>query len=90
MTCGKPHAMPCSEVLEQVYVYLDGELGAEEIARIRQHLDECAPCLEEYGLDQMVKALVHRCCGKDHAPEILRERILARIREVRIELQSQE
>jgi mycothiol system anti-sigma-R factor len=86
VSCGQPHAVPCSEVLEQVYVYLDGELGAEEIARIRQHLDECAPCLEEYGLDQLVKSLVARCCGHDHAPDALRRKILARIREIRVEL----
>ena len=25
MSCGKPHETPCSEVLERVYSYLDGE-----------------------------------------------------------------
>ena len=36
---------------------------------IRHHLDECAPCLREYGIEQEVKALVARCCGNETAPE---------------------
>ena len=45
MSCGKPHETPCTEVLERVYGYLDGELGDMDCAKIRQHLDECGPCL---------------------------------------------
>jgi hypothetical protein len=41
-------------------------------------------------LDQAVKALVARSCGCDHAPEALRARVLARIREVRIEITERE
>jgi len=26
MSCGKPHDVPCSEVLARVYSYLDGEI----------------------------------------------------------------
>ena len=85
MSCGDPHETPCSEVLEQVYLYLDGE--AEEHARdhVRIHLDECAPCLRKYGLEQAVKALVARSCA-EQAPVDLRERVLVRIRQVRIEI----
>jgi mycothiol system anti-sigma-R factor len=73
-------------VLEQVYVYLDGEIGPDECAKIREHLDECGPCLRQYGLDQAVKALVARSCGCDLAPDALRNKVLARIREVRVEI----
>jgi hypothetical protein len=37
-----------------------------------------------------VKKIVHRSCGDEHAPDALRERILARITEVRLEINSQE
>lgn len=90
MSCGHPHETPCSEILEQVYLYLDGEAGQEEQARIREHLDDCEPCLRQYGLDQAVKALVARTCGCDHAPQELRTRVLARIREVQIEISQVE
>jgi mycothiol system anti-sigma-R factor len=90
MSCGNPHETPCDEVLEQVYVYLDGEIGPDDCAKIREHLDECGPCLRQYGLDQAVKALVARSCGCDLAPEELRAKVLTRIREVRVEISQLE
>ena len=86
MSCGDPHEVDCRDVLEQVYLYLDGEMPEEECAKIRQHLDECAPCLREFGLDQEVKALVARSCGCDVVPEGLRERVMLRLQTVRVEI----
>jgi anti-sigma factor (TIGR02949 family) len=88
MSCGKPHATDCSEVLQRVFEYLDGEMGPEDTHRIKVHLDECTPCLSEYDLDVAIKALVRRSMATEHAPERLRSRILVRITEVRLELGS--
>jgi mycothiol system anti-sigma-R factor len=90
MSCGQPHEMDCLEVIEQVYIYLDGECGEADRARIREHLDECGPCLREFGIEQEVKALVARCCGSDAAPDGLRERVLVRLQQVRVEISSVE
>ena len=90
MSCGKHHDTPCADVLDRVYAYLDGEIDLAECAKIRQHLEECAPCLEEYDLDSAIKALVARTCGCDVASEDLRGKVLARIRAVRIEITSAE
>ena len=90
MSCGNPHATPCSDVLDLVYEFLDGEVDDEMRGRIAQHLDECGPCLQQYGLEQAVKALVHRSCGCDVAPERLRVQIVARIRQVSITYYSRE
>jgi mycothiol system anti-sigma-R factor len=87
MSCGNPHETSCTEVLDQVYSYLDGELDELDCAKIRQHLDECGPCLQEYGLDEAVKKLVHKKCGCDAAPAALRDKILVRIREVRASIE---
>jgi mycothiol system anti-sigma-R factor len=86
--CG-PGADDCLEVIQDVYLYLDGELAAESHTRIREHLDDCSPCLRKYGLEQDVKALVARCCGNDPAPDSLREKVLARLRVVRAEFGAQ-
>jgi mycothiol system anti-sigma-R factor len=86
MSCGDPHETDCSEVLDRVYEYLDGELDAFAVGKISQHLDECAPCLSEYDLDVVLKQLVRRTCGGDCAPEELRTRIMLTIREVRVQL----
>jgi mycothiol system anti-sigma-R factor len=90
MSCGKPHDVPCSEVLERLYTYLDGEIEDQSYAQIRQHLDECGPCLREYGLEEAVKRLVHKCCGAEPAPSELRVKVMTRIRAVRAELEIAE
>ena len=84
MSCGKPHEQDCSEVLSLVYGFLDGEIDEAMRARIANHLDECGPCLKQFGLEQAVKALVHRSCACQPAPESLRVQIVTRIRQVSI------
>jgi mycothiol system anti-sigma-R factor len=86
MSCGNPHETDCSEVLQVVYTFLDGELGDDDKHKIREHLDECSPCLRQFGIEQEVKQLVARCCGDDRAPETLRLRIVTRIQQVQVEL----
>ena len=78
----------CSEVIEQVYLYLDGEMDDATRAKVRVHLDECSPCLRQFGIEQDVKALVARCCGGDAAPAALKSQILARLQQARVELTS--
>ncbi|MDH4353300.1 MAG: mycothiol system anti-sigma-R factor [Actinomycetota bacterium] len=85
MSCGEPHDTDCSEVIEAVYLYLDGELEHDGVDRIRQHLDECSPCLREYGIEREVKILVARSCC-EAAPSSLRETVVERIRLVRTEM----
>jgi len=86
MSCGSPHEVDCSEVIEKVYLYLDGEIDDETRHIVREHLDECSPCLRKFGLEQDVKALVARTCGGDVAPDGLRQRLVVRLQEVRVEL----
>ena len=88
MSCGNPHETDCSEVLDRVYEYLDNELEELDCAKIRQHLDECGPCLKQYDLDLALKALIRRSCACEPAPEELRTKILTRITTVRIELEG--
>jgi mycothiol system anti-sigma-R factor len=76
----------CSEVLHRVYEYLDGEMTVDDTVKIRHHLDECGPCLQEYDLDQALKALVKRSCACEEAPTELRTQIMARITTIRYEV----
>ena len=86
MSCGNPHETPCHEVLDHVYEYLDHEIDDPVwLAKIKQHLYECSPCLKMYGLDKAVKAIVHRSCGHDDVPSDLRDKVLARIRQARVQ-----
>jgi mycothiol system anti-sigma-R factor len=87
MSCGNPHETPCSEVLQQVYSYLDGEMSIASCEQIKQHLAECGHCLREYGLEEAVKRLVARHCGCDPVPSELRTKVLVRIRQVQAEIE---
>lgn len=80
-----PGGVDCDDVLKDVFLYLDDESDPQVRNRIRQHLDGCAPCLRQFGLEQDVKSLVARCCGGDIAPESLRVRIRVRLSEVTVE-----
>jgi len=90
MSCGKPHDVPCSEVLARVYDYLDGESEESGLEQIRERLDECGPCLREYGLEEAVKRLVHKTCGSEKVPHELRTKVLTRIQAVQVELEVTE
>ena len=90
MSCGNPHEVPCSEVLDRVYSYLDGEMDQVSYTEVKVHLEECGPCLREYGLEEVVKKLVHKCCGHDAVPQELRAKVMARIQEVRVEIEVTE
>jgi mycothiol system anti-sigma-R factor len=80
MSCGKPHETDCSEVLAEVWLFLDHECDESRRAALEQHLDECSPCLEEFGIDEHLKVLLARKCGGDHAPDALKQRLRDQIR----------
>ncbi|NGN70004.1 mycothiol system anti-sigma-R factor [Streptomyces sp. A7024] len=83
MSCGDHHETDCSEVLDHLYEYLDQEMPEGDKSKIKEHFDECSPCLEKYGLEQAVKKLVKRCCGHDDVPADLRSKVLGRLELIR-------
>jgi mycothiol system anti-sigma-R factor len=87
MTSGLPYFTSCADVLARVYEFIDHELAEADCAHIRQHLDECGPCLREFGLEQMVKDVVKRGCGSETVPQDLRSRVMYRLREVQVQVQ---
>ena len=90
MSCGEPHKTDCRDVIAEVYLYLDLECDDDRRDLIREHLDECSPCLREYGIEQEVKALVARCCGVETAPMALRDRLRAKLSELVLEADTHE
>jgi mycothiol system anti-sigma-R factor len=85
MSCGGKHDIECQEILGRVHWFIDNELQSADAAQIQQHLEECAPCLDEVAIDRLVKALVARSC-KESAPIELRRRVVFSIRQVQLEL----
>ena len=87
---GEEHETDCSEVIEEVYLYLDLECSEDRRALIQKHLDECTGCLREYGIEHEVKALVARCCGAEKAPTELRERLRIKLDQLEIQVETRE
>ena len=85
MSCGDHHETDCTEVLAEVWLFLDHECDQTRRELLRQHLDECHPCLAAYGIEEKLKELLARKCGGEHAPATLKAKLRASIREVVID-----
>ncbi len=79
----------CSQVIHQIFTFIDNEMDQADCAVIQKHLDECGPCLAKYDLERTVKSLVQRSCS-EQAPDALREKVLVRIRQVQITIESEQ
>ena len=82
------HDPDCSQVIHQIFTFIDREMDEADCALIQRHLDECGPCLAKYDLERTVKSLVARSCS-EQAPHELRDKVLIRIRQVQITLSSE-
>ena len=69
---------PCSDVLGQLYRFLDGELDDRTRVRITAHLDDCSPCLEAFDFEADLRRVIANRC-RDQVPDDLRARILGAI-----------
>ncbi|HEY0002257.1 MAG TPA: mycothiol system anti-sigma-R factor [Actinoplanes sp.] len=87
---GDHHEADCSEVIGEVYLYLDLECSEDRRSLIQKHLDDCSGCLREYGIEHEVKALVARCCGDETAPKELRERLRIKLDQLEIQVETHE
>lgn len=74
----------CAELIAEVWTLLDGECTAENRQKLKQHLEECPPCLRLFGIEEQFKALIATKCSGDKAPEGLRERLRLEIRRTTI------
>ncbi|GAA2790659.1 mycothiol system anti-sigma-R factor [Saccharopolyspora taberi] len=81
MSHGEREHASCDDVLAEVWLFLDNECDRERRAALQKHLDDCGSCLEHYGIEEHIKALLHRKCGGEHAPAELKERLRASIRD---------
>lgn len=85
---GDDNDVDCAEVLNRVYVFLDHELDDRTVTydEIKTHLDDCGPCLSKYDAERVIREMLYRSCGCEHAPDELRAKIRARIREVKLQI----
>ncbi|WP_328462070.1 mycothiol system anti-sigma-R factor [Actinoplanes sp. NBC_00393] len=84
------HETDCTVVLSEVYLYLDLECSEERRQLIKKHLDDCSGCLQEFGIEHDVKALVGRCCGDERAPSELRDRLRHKLDQLEVQTETRE
>ena len=75
----------CDDVLSHVFEFLDHETEPARREVIAEHLEDCSPCLRQFGIEQEFKALVRRRCGGDTPPPGLRDRIKVQLTSVAFE-----
>jgi mycothiol system anti-sigma-R factor len=84
-----PSDAECADYLEQIVFFIDNELGEADCEALRKHLETCRPCLEKYDLQRTMKAVVARSCA-EVAPRELRDRVMLRLQQVRVEITTTE
>lgn len=57
--------MNCGKAVDEVYRFLDGELGAVRRSRIEWHLRKCDGCTGSYGFEERLLLLVKRSCSAE-------------------------
>lgn len=74
----------CSEAVEVLYHYLDGQLTEERRVLIKRHLDDCPPCLDAFDFEAELRIVIaHKC--RERVPDDLRLRVAQAIRLVSFE-----
>jgi len=69
--------MDCEETYRKMQDYLDRELSMEEMYLVREHLDKCGICAEEYRFEESVLRRVGRLLQDTYVPDDLFERVSA-------------
>lgn len=64
----------CKEVVERLYVFLDGEMTDQRRDLIRRHLDECSPCLEAFEFETELRTMISSR-SKERCPDSLLDKI---------------
>lgn len=73
--------MPCGEVMERLWAFLDGELDASDEAAVRRHLEMCNRCYPQYDFQRAYFEFTRRVRKTDGAPPELRRRLFQAILE---------
>jgi mycothiol system anti-sigma-R factor len=70
----------CAELMDNLFLLLDGELASGTCADLQEHLRRCHGCLERFGVERAFKELIHRRCSQEPVPDVLIQRIRLTLR----------
>lgn len=72
-------AIPCIEVIHQLWDYLDRQLSDDTAAGIREHLEACAGCRAVSEFERAFLNRVHALLDSPSSDAELRARLLSRL-----------
>ncbi len=75
----EPRMIDCSEVLDRLYEFLDGELTPEREAEVKAHLVACAPCTSLSGFEASFIRFLEIRTRARKTPDSLRKKLLAQL-----------
>jgi anti-sigma factor (TIGR02949 family) len=78
-------AMDCTDVVRQLWDYLDGELTDESMDAIRGHLAECRQCYPQFDFERTFLEAVAATRREHPAPNMVRRKVLAKLRKAGLE-----
>jgi len=65
----------CNETLNELYNFLDGELGPDVRNAVQHHLDDCMDCLQVFDFHAELRQVIKAKCVEQHIPPGLMERV---------------
>lgn len=71
--------MNCSEALDRLYEYLDGELTPERAEEVREHIEECGECFALSKFEDAFLTFLEARCKARRAPPHLKRAILKQL-----------
>ena len=58
----------CRQTLDELEMFLDGELPEEQRQQVLAHLDECMECYHAYDLQAELKQIIAAKCANEPLP----------------------
>ena len=86
MSCGNAHEIPCRQVLEAMWLYIDQEPAGLDRELILHHLEECSPCMAHSRVEIAFKSLLARSLSAEPAPDRVRARVTAQITRIQVQI----
>ncbi|HEU4333258.1 MAG TPA: zf-HC2 domain-containing protein [Candidatus Eisenbacteria bacterium] len=77
--------LTCEEVFRRLDDFLDRELTADEMTRVREHLETCETCAREYAFEEKVLVDLRAKLRRVSAPEDLLAKITRSIEQLKKE-----
>lgn len=69
------HEIDCEKALQQIFQFIDHELGGDEREAMQRHLHTCKSCFSRAEFERRLKEKVGEMRQEQDAPEVVRSRI---------------